>query len=180
MNKASRRKTMNTRLLHAVAAVTLAAVLSVGGCANGCENPLASDREPDTSTDSTGFSFEESVIIEFTIGNWSYGDYSSVLEVKFVRGDQVLFSHDVGIENAVEDEGWVFSYGYVFAYAAEEGSFTLLDVPPLTDVTEIRIIIDDWTNGTFNYQFFSESLEGRNFAVSASQGNEIFVLTPDS
>ena len=171
---------MNTRLLYTVAIVTLAAVLSVGGCANGCENPLAGDREPDTSAAPVGFSFAESVVIEFTIGNWWYADYSSVLEVAFVRGDQVLFSHDVGIENAVEDEGWVFSYGYVFAYAAEAGSFTLLDVPPLTDVTEIRIIIDDHSSGTFNYQFFLESVEGQTFAVSASQGNEIFVLTPDS
>ncbi len=132
----------------------------------------------DISEDPVGFSFSESVVIEFTIDNWSYADYSSVLEVAFLHEGEVLFSHDVGIENAVEDEGWVFSFGYVFAYADETGTFTLLEVPPLAHVTEVRIVIDDWTSGTFGYQFFTESLEGQTFAVSVSQGNEIFILTP--
>ncbi|TVR29337.1 MAG: hypothetical protein EA404_15070 [Spirochaetaceae bacterium] len=134
---------------------------------------------PDIAEDPVGFSFAESVVIEFTIENWWYADYSSVLEVAFLHDGEVLFSHDAGIENAVEDPGWVFSYGYVFAYADEAGSFTLLEVPPLADVTEVRIVIDDHTSGTFVYQFFLESLEGQTFAVSASQGNEIFVLTPE-
>ena len=133
---------------------------------------------PVMEEDPAGFSFAESVTIAFTIENWWYADYSSVLEVAFLREGEVIFSHDVGVENPVEEEGWVFSYGYVFAYADEAGSFTLLDVPPIAGVTEVRIVIDDSSSGTFRYQFFLESIEGQTFAVTVSQGNEIFVLTP--
>ena len=173
---------MKKGLLRGVGALVLAALLMVGGCLGRCENPLTGEPETARPEDPVGYSFGGNVDVEFTIGEWWYGDYCSLVEVAFVHQSQVLHSHDAAIADAITNGGWVADYfgGYVFAYSQEAGSFTLVDVPPLAEVTEVRIVINDCSNGRFSYQFFVESVEGRAFAVSARQGNETFVLTPDT
>lgn len=173
---------MKKVLLRGIGALVLAALLMVGGCLGRCENPLAGDPETARPEDPVGYSFGGNVDVEFTIGEWWYGDYCSLVEVAFVHQSQVLYSHDAGMDNAITNGGWVDGSfgGYVFAYSHEADSFTLVDVPALADVTEVHVVINDCSNGTFHYHFRLESVEGRPFVVSARQGNEVFVLTPDT